>query len=497
MTQQQPNSMRPSARPGRMTSVMRSVSNKKDGPKILRIGVVQGGKVVEEQLIKSRTTVTIGPNEKSTFTLNSASVPSQFKLFELVGSDYYLNYLDGMRGRVALKTGVSDLNVLRSQAKVVQGAKGNKYFQVPLTEDARGKVTMDGTTFLFQFVVPPPVQPKPQLPVSVRKGFAGDIDWFTTIVASFSFLLHFFLVASVYSDWMDPVVDDEVTVRNLVQSVDRLPPPPPLEKPKADVSNESKDKNKTETKTAKAATPRRAKAGKGAAKNTGSGKKDPGASRGEKQAKAAELASELAELDVGTLGSLGSSGPATEGVLDTGEVPAGLIDEAGRSERGAGSGDPGGLKGMGGSGKAGTGPLGGGNGKKLSEIGDKGQSGGKSATSAAKTKKVQGPKGRAIVGGAGVGGGKIANASSVVARMRGRFKACYQAGLRQNPEMAGSVSLVATIGPNGEVRGVSGGGGGGLGAIVGCLKAVVRSGAFAPPEGGSAVVSIPITFVKQ
>ena len=106
-------------------------------------------------------------------------------------------------------------------------------------------------------------------------------------------------------------------------------------------------------------------------------------------------------------------------------------------------------------------------------------------------------KGRAIVGGAGVGGGKIANASSVVARMRGRFNACYQAGLRQNPEMAGSVSLVATIGPNGEVRGVSGGGGGGIGAIVGCLKAVVRSGAFAAPEGGSAVVSIPVTFVKQ
>jgi outer membrane biosynthesis protein TonB len=62
--------------------------------------------------------------------------------------------------------------------------------------------------------------------------------------------------------------------------------------------------------------------------------------------------------------------------------------------------------------------------------------------------------------------------------------------------MAGSVTLVATIGPNGEVQSVSGGGGS-LGPIIGCLKGVVQSAAFSPPDGGKAVVSIPITFVKQ
>ena len=110
--------------------------------------------------------------------------------------------------------------------------------------------------------------------------------------------------------------------------------------------------------------------------------------------------------------------------------------------------------------------------------------------------EVKGPTGDASVGGAGVNGGAVANAGSVVARMKGRFRACYQAGLNSNPDMAGSVTLMATIGPNGEVQSV-GGGGGSLGAIMGCLKGVVSGAAFSPPEGGKAFVSIPITFVKQ
>ncbi len=492
MMQQQPQS---TGRPGRMTAVMRAVSQQA-GPKILRIGVVQGGKVIDERLIKQRTSVTIGPSEKAMFVVPSRKIPANFKLFELMGSDYYLNYIEGMGGRVALKTGISDLAALKAQAKLIS-ERGVKFHRVRLTEDSRGKIVVGETTFLFQFVVPPPVQPRPQLPVSVRKGMAGDIDWFTTIVAAFSFLLHFFLVALVYSDWMDPTVDDEVMDARLIESVRSLPPPP-LEKAKAQADDVA-----TSAATGESDAPKTAKKAK---KATGGGKgKTPGkagdsaaAKKAADDSKAAEIASALAELDVQTVGALGGGGVAVEGVLSSGDVPAGLLDEAGRSGIGAGSGDPGGLKGIGGGGKGGTGPLGGGTGKSLSEIGDRGTSGdGGGATAAGTAKNVKGPVGNARVGGAGVGGGKIANASSVVARMRGRFKACYQAGLNQNPEMSGSATLVAKIGPNGQVTSVGGGAGGSLGSIVPCLKAVVRSGAFSPPEGGSAVVSIPITFVKQ
>ena len=101
------------------------------------------------------------------------------------------------------------------------------------------------------------------------------------------------------------------------------------------------------------------------------------------------------------------------------------------------------------------------------------------------------------IGGAGVAGGKVANAASVVARMKGRFRACFNAGLETDPTMQGSATLTAKIGPGGEVLAVGGGASGGLSKIVPCLKAVVRGGAFSPPEGGSAVISIPITFVTQ
>ena len=156
--QQQPGAGA-SQRPGQMTAVMRAVAA--TGPKVLRIGLVQGGRVIEERIIKQRTNVTIGQSEKAMFVIQSTNVPAQFKLFELVGGDYFLNFLDGMSGRVALATGITDISALKGQAKKV----GNAY-QVKLTEEARGKVIVGETTFLFQFVAPPPIQPRPQLPLS-------------------------------------------------------------------------------------------------------------------------------------------------------------------------------------------------------------------------------------------------------------------------------------------------------------------------------------------
>src|SRR5438046_1005957 len=128
-------------------------------PKRRIIGLVQKSKVIEERVIKQRSHVTIGPSEKSMFVVPNQSVPPNFRLFELIGNEYHLNFLDNMSSRVALQTGISDLAALRGQAKrSTQGA-----YQVRVTEDARRKVVVGETTFLLQFVAPPPIQPKPQL----------------------------------------------------------------------------------------------------------------------------------------------------------------------------------------------------------------------------------------------------------------------------------------------------------------------------------------------
>src|ERR1700748_1978304 len=117
-----------SGRPGQMTAGMRAMQQA-TGPKVLRIGLVTSARILEERIIKQRTSVTVGPSEKSTFVVQ-ANLPPQFKLFELIGSDYYLNFLDGMTGRVALASGITDVVALKGQAKRVGPA-----YQVRLTEE--------------------------------------------------------------------------------------------------------------------------------------------------------------------------------------------------------------------------------------------------------------------------------------------------------------------------------------------------------------------------
>jgi hypothetical protein len=476
MTQQQ---IVPTNRPGQMTAVMRAMPQV-TGPKVLRIGLVQGGKVIEERVIKQRTSVTIGPSEKSMFVIPSKAIPPNFKVFELQGGEYFLNFLDGMTGRVALKTGISDLAALKAQAKRVPMGNAQAY-QVQLSDEARGKVVVGETTFLFQFVAPPPVQPKPQLPVSVRAGLASDIDWTTTIIAAFSFLFHFGAVGSIYSDWMDPVVDDEVSVAQLLESVKQLPPPPPVEQPK------ETDQPST---TAAAAT----EAPKAAAHGGGAGAKSAGSSgKSIGDARAAAISSELSQLDVAMVGALNSKGGATNSVLDRGDTPTGLLDGAAANGAGVGSGGVAGLHLGGGSGGA-LRPGAAGNGG-LAGMADKG--GGTANAGTGTATKVKGPVGSASIGGANVSGGSVANASSVVAGMAAGFRRCYNKGLQEDPNMKGSVRITARIGPNGEVTSVSPSGSGLSGSVVSCVAARVSSAQFAPPEGGGATVVIPVTFVSQ
>lgn len=467
MTQQPYQQPGTSQRPGQMTAVMRAVAA--TGPKVLRIGVVQSGRVLEERIIKQRSHVTVGPSEKNLFVITSTLVPSSFRLFELVGNDYHLNFLDGMQGRIALPTGISDLNVLKGQARrTSQGAH-----QIRLTEDSRGKVVIGDTTFLFQFVAPPPVQPKPQLPVAVLRG-ASAIDWNSTIIAAFSFLFHFMLLGAVYSDWLDPVVDDEVAVAGLIDSLKNLPPPPPVEEKPPEEKVEEKTAEKAETKAeTKAAAP-------------AAGPKGPGGALSQKEA--AAVSNSLEQLEMATLGALSSAGPATAGVLRGGEVATGALDQAAASGAGVGAGD-GGLKLGGAGGAMRPGSMSG-----LGSIGSTGRGSEGTGTAA----KVAGPKGAANVGGAAVSGGSVSNAARVVAGMRAGFRACYQRGLGENPDAAGSIKLGIQVGPGGEVRNVTATPSGNLPqSVISCVQARAKAAQFDPPEGGSAVVQVPVTFVKQ
>ncbi|HTQ04112.1 MAG TPA: AgmX/PglI C-terminal domain-containing protein [Polyangiaceae bacterium] len=443
------------------------------GPKVLRIGVVQAGRVTEERIIKQRVHVTVGPNEKNLFVVGSGNLPPTFRLFELVGNDYHLNFLDGMSGRVALPTGISDLNVLRGQARrTPQGA-----YQVRLTEDSRGKVVVGDVTFLFQFVAPPPIQPKPQLPVAVLRGASG-IDWNTTMIAALSFLIHFLALGSIYSDWLDPVIDDEVSVANLVDSLKSLPAPPPLEeKPTEEQADKTPEK-------APEKTPDKAPTNTAPATKQDTGK----VSAAEK----ASLIEQTERVMLETLAALNTSGPATEGVLSRSEVAMGALDAAAASDKAVGSGsDPLGLS-RGGGGTLRPGEQGGG----LGGLANTGRSGGTEGSG--QTAKVSGPKAAMPGVSSSVAGGSISNAARVIAAMRPAFRACFQKGLDQNPDAQGSVRLAIKVGPGGEVANVQATPSGNLPpGVVDCVTARAKHAQFDPPEGGAAVVQVPVTFVKQ
>jgi outer membrane biosynthesis protein TonB len=454
---------------GNMTAVMRAVAS--SGPKVLRIGLIQGGRVVEERIIKQRTSVTIGANEKNMFVIPGGDLPASFRLFELVGSDYHLNFTAAMKGRLALPTGLSDLNNLRGQART----SGQGGHQIQLTEDSRGKVVIGDTTFLFQFVAPPPIQPRPQLPVSVTRG-ATSVDWPTTVIAAFSFLVHFCAIGSIYSDWLDPVVDYDVNVNGLVESVKSLPAPPPVEEPEQPAPE----------KQAQAEAPK-AEAPKPSVKAAPT----PAGKEHVSKAQAAAISNELESLEMATLAALSGVGPATANVLRNGEVPTSALDAAAASEAGVSASGAGGLKLGGAGGTVRPGATGGG----LASIGASGKSAGSGSGG---TQEVKGPRGSASMGDASVAGGSVSDASRVVAQMRAGFRACYNRGLAENPDIEGKIQLSIKVGPTGQVASVAATKTGNLPeSVVDCVKARANSANFSAPQGGAAVVQVPVSFVKQ
>ncbi len=455
-------------RPGQMTAVMRAVAQQ-SGPKVLRIGLVQGGRVLEERIIKQRTSVTVGQSEKAMFVIPAQSIPAQFKLFELVGSDYHLNFLDGMTGRVALQTGISDISALKGQARKLPTGG----YQIKLTEDARGKIVVGDTTFLFQFVAPPPPQPRPQLPLAVKGGLASQIDWNLTIIAAFSFMLHFGLIGAMYSDWMDPVVTDEFNVQALVDLQKNIPPAP-IETPQEAT---------TATAASTAEAPKPAAGGKPSSA--------PGKSGGAVSDKqAAALSAQADAMQMQMLAAFGGNS-AVQGALSRTDVPP--QDLSGAAASGAGVSSTGGDLHLGSGGGGVVRPGSAGNG--LAGIGVTGGSG--KGTGAGSETAVKGPTGDAQVGATSASV-PVSNAERVVAGLRPKFRACYNKGLAQDPSMAGQVIITAKIAPNGEVQTADASSASGLSSDVQqCIARVVRNANFDPPGGSGSTLNIPVKFVQQ
>lgn len=476
-------------RPGAMTMAMQAVNIKPIGPKVLRIGVIQGGKIVEERIVRKRETVTVGSSERNHFVLNAAGIPARFELFQLVGNDYILNFTDAMSGRVGLPAGVQSLEQLRST-----GAARNagSHWQVKLNDNARGKVVIGEITLLFQFVTSPPVQPRPQLPAAARGGFAKSIDWMFTAFVMFSFMTHFgFVVYLENSDW--PVAQGiGVIPPEYIALVTTTMPPEEPEEP-APTTDEGEKEPEAEKPAEKAEKPTEKPPDEG--KAAGPDRAAEEAANAEKAAAIANEAASAAEALL--LGALGAdSGGALQDVLAGGAV-TGNAEEVLSQAAGVGvaTNSAGGIL---------RPRAGGGTGDRVGGLGSLGASG-------AGGKEVQGggalteraPAGRiSMDGGEDVGGSGEFDSKLVTAEVKKRLRAiqiCYEQQLRRNPSLQGKVVVEFTIEMSGTVSKANATANTTNDpAVASCVVDAVKRFRFNPgPEGGSVTYSYPFVFAPQ
>ena len=116
-----------------------------------------------------------------------------------------------------------------------------------MPERSRGKVVIGDVTVLFQFVTPPPVQPRPQLPPSVRSSLMQNLDWMLVAVVAASFLMHFgFVIYLRNIDWPRKPDIEEIPDRFVQMIV-----PKKVEEPKPVVAQNDEDDKAEEKKDAK------------------------------------------------------------------------------------------------------------------------------------------------------------------------------------------------------------------------------------------------------
>jgi hypothetical protein len=385
--------------------------------KVLRIGVIEGGKLVEERVLPSRQPVTIGTAPRNTIVLPGTKLPESHLVFALQGDRYALQFEQGMEGRVQGPQGASELGALAAQGVARAQGKG---WSLPVADDQRGKLVVGDVTLLWQFVAAPAdAGAEPVLPKDAQGARFKSMDRLFVSVLVVSFCLH----SGAYLALASTDLPKEVTLEEIpdryarVLIPEKLPAPPVKEEKKAEAAVEQKAE-----------------------------KKEPEAEKKQesveqvaqrKAARAAAVAKAVQQK--GILKVLGALGPGTASgaVADVFGSGGGMGDVASALSGAGGvavASDPG----------AGGGRKGGGEGGAAS-IGDLATTGGGKVGLGTKTEvRVSGSVAaeEAEVDSSDIDQGKLG--AFVRARM-GLIKACYENALKRNPGLKGKISIRFTI----------------------------------------------------
>jgi len=450
-------------------------------PKILRIGIIQGGRIVEERLVRKRENITIGQSAKNMFVVPSDVLPRQWLLFEVTGNRYVAHFSEGMDARIAVGSEIISLAQLRQSGKIQR--KGQS-FVLPLDERSRGKIVLGDMTILFQFVTPPPPQPRPQLPASVRGSLTSGVDWFFATIAGISFLVHLLLVIYLRNvDWPRKPDIEEIPDRFVKMVAQPKKEEPKKEEKKTEEKAEEKKEEKAEKKpeAKKAAPPKR--------ELTEAEKQKLAEERAradaERRARLAEQVRSTGLLKL--LGAKADGGGSLADVLGKGDVDRDQ-EKAFQNIGGVGvASSDAALRGIksGGSGSGRVASVGGLRGGGSIAGGETGVvSGEKRVSGVVKSEApaVDGELDPGIV-------------SKEVRSRLGAIKACYERALKRNPSLSGKVVVHWTITAAGTVSGIDVESDTlGDNEVASCIKSLVARWRFPAPAGGSVEVSFPFVF---
>jgi len=385
--------------------------------KALRIGVIRGGKVVEEKLVRGRQPVTVGASARNTVAVPASGLPESVTLFAPQGEQWTLAFDDAMEGRIQGPKGTADFGALKSQGLA---RKHGERWVIPIGEDQHGRVAIGEVTLLWQFVVPPPEVARPLLPEAARGNRFRTLDRLFVTVLVISLTLH----VSAYVALARTPAREEVTLEEIPDRFAKLlipekkPEPPRKKEPAAQVAAEAKKEEKKAEESKKA-------------------EEDPAKAAARKAARAAQVAK--AVQSKGILRVLGALGPGTGAgaVADVFGSGGGFGDVASALSGAGGvavATDPSAVGGRKGGGQGGT-----------ASIGDLATSGGGKVGYGAKSEaRVSGSVAteQAEIDSADVDQGKLG--AFVRARI-GLIKACYENQLKRNPNLRGKIRIRFTI----------------------------------------------------
>ncbi len=448
--------------------------------RVLRLGVIQGGRIVEERMIHRGENVTIGDGQKNTFVLHSSGLPKRFRLFVATGGRYVLCFTDDMDGKVSMDGGIvmGFDEVRRKSRRTKEGV-----YQFALTPQMRGKITIAESTILFQFV-PAAIG----VPKRARRGFG--LPWHKRIDTTFVgiFVASLVLHTTVMSYSLSLPPPKALTLEEVPDRFARIivpNKPKQVEEKKSGEADTQKDENEEEKPEEKQ--PENRADTKDATQNS---EQKPKLTEEQRREKRREELKKVGILRV--LGSKFSGNSRTgisgDNIFATADASAGLGELIDRNAEGiatASTAEQFGLRAT----------------SDTSLIGSGDVDGIASDAEVETEKRVAKRVPKAETGESDILGSMArATLDQVIKRNLPSVTACYDKALKLNPNLSGKIYIEFTVSESGRISAVSVRAASGTVTdkkMIACIKGRVRRWRFPASEEGSTDVSLPIVLTSS